>query len=414
MERARPPAPSGLFTDHQDMMRRVFTSMAGRRLLPKEGWSLNRAIHDTAAPTVMYRLYRARVGAGSAPLALPHRLLEDTRRRLVVQLLIDGDFTNIQERPLSLPPFLVRLELYGFRGELGPPPSGGLRELRLCATSSIATSVHHLLTDIQNGEAVTNFFRETAEVLRALLPAVRALEVHGEYEPYRCVHVRTFMPALLEVPHPNLKGLSLDGWKVHWEDLLPLLSSTVAELQLEACQCDSDAGSDRLTVPPLPEGFSSLTLRGCPGSRFQPLGDLPPGLRVLKLRCYTHPLPPLPDTLETLVLDHCTHHVDDVFDSARLLSLSWRPPQPTPSLPSRWPARLKRLVYWGKPDTAEPQRIQNLPSTLTRLELNRCELHADLPRTLRELHLGNEFTQELNFKEFTGRIHTNSTRSSYH
>ncbi|KAG5181147.1 hypothetical protein JKP88DRAFT_279002 [Tribonema minus] len=87
--------------------------MAGRRLLPKNCWSLNRAIHDTAAPTVKVRLE-----ADSATCAIFHRILEDSARRLVVRLTMDGDFTSIQERPLSLPPSLVRLELNGFRGPL--------------------------------------------------------------------------------------------------------------------------------------------------------------------------------------------------------------------------------------------------------------------------------------------------------
>ncbi|KAG5181155.1 hypothetical protein JKP88DRAFT_349276 [Tribonema minus] len=229
-------------------MRRVFTSMAGRRLLPKEGWSLNRVIHDTAAPTV-----KARVEADTVLFAIQHRLLEDTSRRFILDLIMEGDFTRIQERPLSLPPSLVRLELNGFRG---------LRELEL-----------------------------------------------------------------LEFPQ---------------------------------------------------------------------LDEVPPGLRVLKLHTYEHPLPPLPDTLETLVLDNCTHHVVDVPDSVRSLSLYWRPPEPAPPLPARWPPHLERLAYWARCEDAA-------------LELNGCVVHTCLPQNLREMRLGSEFTQRLTF---TGRVTLMNSKSA--
>ncbi|KAG5187683.1 hypothetical protein JKP88DRAFT_287990 [Tribonema minus] len=101
MELAGPNAPT-IPADHQEMMRRVLTIMAGRRLLPKNCWSLNRVIHDTAAPTV-----KARLVANSTDSAISHRLLEDNTRRLVVFLELAGDFTSIQERSLNLPPSLT-------------------------------------------------------------------------------------------------------------------------------------------------------------------------------------------------------------------------------------------------------------------------------------------------------------------
>ncbi|KAG5181168.1 hypothetical protein JKP88DRAFT_279023 [Tribonema minus] len=225
---------------HQDIIRIVFTSMAGRRLLPEEGWSLSRAIHDTAAPIVKVRLE-----AGGVPIAMAHHLLEDTARKLIVELTMEGDFTEIQARPLSLPPSLVQLELAGFRGELGPAPSG-LRKLSLCAYCEDGDKIipHPPLADINDGDAMQNLLQEMAELIRAF-------------------------------------------------------------------------------------------------------NELPPSLRVLKLHKYEHPLPPLPDTLETLVLDECTGHIAQLPNSVRSLSLYWRPPRPAPPLPARWPAHLEHLTYWS-------------------------------------------------------------------
>ncbi|KAG5187598.1 WD40-repeat-containing domain protein [Tribonema minus] len=94
----------------------VFTIMAGRSLLPKAGWSLSRAMHDTAAPTVRVAL----VDDINRRFAVPHHLLEDRTRRSIVELSLDGLFDDTHERPLSLPPGLVRLELKAFQARWPP------------------------------------------------------------------------------------------------------------------------------------------------------------------------------------------------------------------------------------------------------------------------------------------------------
>ncbi|KAG5186704.1 hypothetical protein JKP88DRAFT_353900 [Tribonema minus] len=108
-ERIRVPAPAGSSTQ-QEIVRMVFTSMARRRLLPKKYWSLSRLLHDTVAPMIKVHLV-----ADSTNSVILHRLLEGTSRRRIRRLTLDGDFTSTQQRPLSLPPSLVRLELNGFR-----------------------------------------------------------------------------------------------------------------------------------------------------------------------------------------------------------------------------------------------------------------------------------------------------------
>ncbi|KAG5181150.1 hypothetical protein JKP88DRAFT_279006 [Tribonema minus] len=293
-ESQAPTAPA----NHHEIMRRVFTSMAGRRLLPKESWSLNRAIHDTAAPTVEVHLV-----AGSASPAIAHCLLEGIVRRLIVNLTMEGDFTKIQAHPLSLPPSLVRLSLRGFR--------------------------------------------------------------------------------------------------VHWQDLIALLSPAVANVEVHSCLFASDIRSHAVTILSLPEGLSSLQMAACntvssgrvifSRAPTPELADLPPGLRVLKLRAYEHPLPPLPHTLETL---------------------------PAPPLPDDWPAHLEHLVYWATAasDSEDRAWVDHLPLTLTRLELNGCAvLDGAVPQTLQELRLGRELRHafDLDVKKFTGTIKINSNRSDW-
>ncbi|KAG5181172.1 hypothetical protein JKP88DRAFT_246378 [Tribonema minus] len=163
----------------------------------------------------------------------------------------------------------------------------------------------------------------------------------------------------------------------------------------------------------LPAGLRLLLLHGC---QHQPLEEVPPGLRVLNLHGYAHPLPPLPDTLETLVLFDCAHNVTVVDASSNLRSLSvyWRPLHHAPPLPARWPARLERLVYWGprKSEGAEHYPcIENLPPTLRQLELNACEVRAPLPQTLQEVRLGLAFKQPLEVKGATVKV--NSFRMRY-
>ncbi|KAG5181157.1 hypothetical protein JKP88DRAFT_246356 [Tribonema minus] len=358
--------------------------MAGRRLLPKNCWSLNRAIHDTAAPTV-----EAQLVAGNATPAIAHRLLEDTARRLVVAVTMEGDFTSTQERALSLPPSLVRLELNGFRGNPYP-----------------IYHPHPLLADITNSSAVRMFLQEMSKIIVAVLPTVRLLCLVGmNTEDF--ISLLVCLQALCEVPHPNLQDLLLFAWTLHSEDLLQLLSppAAVREVTIESCflTSDSQAVEGRFTIPSLPEGLVSLEMAGCHcgseimavrrlpeslrrirveirlidvefeaplppllesfslkladshvnisagtlpaslrvldliGSHHQPLDELPPSLRVLKLHDHEHPLPPLPDTLKTLVLDECTHHVDEVPDSVRSLTLRWRHPRPRPRCPRAGP-----------------------------------------------------------------------------
>eukprot|EP00611_Tribonema_gayanum_P005492 TRINITY_DN1471_c0_g5_i3.p4 TRINITY_DN1471_c0_g5~~TRINITY_DN1471_c0_g5_i3.p4 ORF type:complete len:191 (-),score=46.81 TRINITY_DN1471_c0_g5_i3:71-643(-) len=168
---------------------------------------------------------------------------------------------------------------------------------------------------------------------------------------------------------------------------------------------DSFTGDASVSGSMLPAGLRELHLL-----EFPQLDEVPPGLRVLKLREHKHPLPQLPNTLETLVLNECTHCVDSVPDSLRSLSLYWQPPRPAPPLPARWPAHLEQLVYWGKSDSAEPPRIEHLPSTLRQLELNGCEVHAGLPQTLQEVRLGREFTQEF---EFPGKVTVDSKQTDF-
>eukprot|EP00611_Tribonema_gayanum_P027053 TRINITY_DN6583_c0_g3_i2.p1 TRINITY_DN6583_c0_g3~~TRINITY_DN6583_c0_g3_i2.p1 ORF type:complete len:488 (+),score=47.68 TRINITY_DN6583_c0_g3_i2:32-1465(+) len=470
VERARPSAPTAPANRH-DITRRVFTSMAGRRLLPKEGWILNRAIHDTVAPTVKVHLV-----AGRATPAIAHRLLEDTIRRHIVSLTMDRDFTNIQERPLSLPPSLVRLELNGFRGELDPAPAG-LRDLLLRAMDG--ETPHPLLKSMFDNDAVQIFNRETAEIIGAMLPTLRTLEVCGRWDWF--INLSSCMQVLCKLPRAHLEYLHVLSCSVHWEDLLLLLTPAVTKVALECCRLYPDAVLSRSVVPELPDGLLSLDLIRCEFSGTaltisrlpdslrhlvvqteedsdgsvhfeQPLPSLlesfklvtfdntvdacegmlpaglrvlelvgrhhqwldepevPPSLRVLKLRAHRHPLPQLPDTLETLELNECTHHVSDIPNSVRSLSLYWRPPQPMPPLPARWPAHLERLMYWAKSDCAPMPAIKRLPPTLRELALNGCEVHAGLPRTLQKVRLGRNFTQDLTF---TGRVTVNSNDNWY-
>ncbi|KAG5177719.1 hypothetical protein JKP88DRAFT_331492 [Tribonema minus] len=468
MDRARHPAPAAP-SSHDDILRMVLLNMAGRRLLPKEAWSLSRSVHDSAAPTVQVRLV-----ADSAAFAIPHRLLDDTARRLVVKLTMEGDFSSIQDRPLSLPASLVRLELHGFRGELGPAPAG-LRELFLCACRD--QGIHHPLLEVLADEYnVLQFLHETAEMVGSMLPTLRVLHVDGLNLRH---DLRACMQVLCELPHPYLEDLTLSNFKLHLEDLLSLLSPPVAMVNMVYCSLESDAVSSRFTMPTFPEGLISLSVKDCyfareglvlsrlpnslrhiivesssedvdielplptlleslslaatrnsesfnitagmlpaglqslelAGSRHAQLDEMPPGLRVLKLRSHEHLLPPFPDTLETLVLDNCTHQIADIPDSVQSLSLYWSqdPPALQLPVPTRWPACLEHLVYWGTRTHQDRRpRVERLPPTLRWLELNCCEIHADLPQTLQELRLGREFNQPLHLEQFTGRFVVNT------
>eukprot|EP00611_Tribonema_gayanum_P005485 TRINITY_DN1471_c0_g1_i1.p1 TRINITY_DN1471_c0_g1~~TRINITY_DN1471_c0_g1_i1.p1 ORF type:complete len:503 (+),score=54.85 TRINITY_DN1471_c0_g1_i1:67-1509(+) len=459
-ERIRVPAPAGSSTQ-QEIVRMVFTSMAGRRLLPKKCWSLSRLLHDTVAPIIKVHLV-----ADSTNSVILHRLLEDTSRRRIRRLTLDGDFTSMQQRPLSLPPSLVRLELNGFRGELGPvPPS--LQKLYLCAYRYMHDEEkipHPLLTDIDNDDAVQHFLRETAQIVEAMLPTLRSLQLCG-LRPLasECVGIRPCIQALWGLPHPHLEYFGFRDWLLCWADLVPLLSPAVAQVDVAFC---SFLGSieDVLTIPSLPEGVASLSVTagftrdvvwafsklpqslrhllvdrastdviafGQPlptvlksfivessgevhvaagalpaglcvlqlgGFQLERLDELPPRLQELLLRGYEHPLPLLPDTLETVVLHDCTHDVVDFPDSVRSLALYWRHPRPAPPLPARWPAQLERLVYWAigvAGDAPEPCIDRPLPPKLTELELNGCSIATHLPQMLQKLKLGRGFSQEL-------------------
>eukprot|EP00611_Tribonema_gayanum_P032389 TRINITY_DN9652_c0_g1_i1.p1 TRINITY_DN9652_c0_g1~~TRINITY_DN9652_c0_g1_i1.p1 ORF type:complete len:483 (-),score=98.28 TRINITY_DN9652_c0_g1_i1:66-1514(-) len=410
-ERIRVRAPTGSSLCQQQIVRMVFTSMAGRRLLPKECWSLSRVLHDTVAPTIKVHLV-----SDSTKSVILHRLLEDISRRRIRCLTLDGDFTGMQQRPLSLPPSLVQLELNGFRGELGrTPPS--LQRLYLCAFREMhdeAHIPHPLLTDIDDGDAVQHFLQEAAQIVQAMLPTLRSLHLCGlRLLDSKCIRIRACVRALWGLPHPHLEYFGLLDWTLCWADLVPLLSPAVAELDVEFCTF-SDDGGDAIAIPSLPEGLSSLSVRTCfseavdwvfrelpqslrhllvladtaesgivfqhplpplleslvveneghvsvtarvllaglcelqvGGFQLERLDELPPRLRELTLRRYQHRIPLLPDTLETLVLDGCTRHAVDVPDSVRSLSLYWHMPHPAPPLPARWPARLERLVYWA-------------------------------------------------------------------
>ncbi|KAG5181173.1 hypothetical protein JKP88DRAFT_322339 [Tribonema minus] len=404
--------------------------------------------------------------------------LEDTARRLIVDLTMEGDFTKIQERPLSLPPSLVRLELNGFRGELGPLPSG-LRKLHVCAyrLNEYHTDISHpLLDDVDDGDAVRSFLRETAETIGAAMPYVQVLHVEGLDDGL--IDFRECMQALSQVPHPHLEELCLVNWDMHWEDVPLLLSRPIAKVTFKSCDFYSDAGSVRCTVPAMPEGLSNLeVVQGyckndllvfgrLPDSlrrlsvdllraaeivfeqplptlletamiatsgavnvstgvlpaglrvlllhkcQHHPLDEVPAGLRVLRLSNYTHPLPPLSDTLETMVLFNCAHSVTVTGAASNLRSLSvyWRPPHRAPPLPARWPPHLERFVYWGEPlDPAgaePPPRIENRPPGLRQLELNACEVRAPLPQTLQEVRLGRDFRQDLEVKGATVKVNS--------
>ncbi|KAG5181158.1 hypothetical protein JKP88DRAFT_322303 [Tribonema minus] len=318
---------------------------------------------------------------------------------------MEGDFTKLQEDPLSLPPSLVRLELYAFRDELGPAPSG-LRELYLCASGSSGVIPHPLLTDradFNRDDARQTFYQEAAKIIRPALPTLRVLHVGGLHadEPYSLIPSRACIQALHDLPHPHLEELCLYDWELHWEDVLPLLSPGVTTVQIKNCLFAPDhPPSDRVIIPPLPQGVASLKVSSCccnydivafsrlpdtlrhldveigdmvveveqplptlldsftwisegniivtgrmlpAGLRMldlwgdfdQPLVDLLPGLRVLKLGLYEHPLPQLPDTLETPVLDGCTHHITTLPAGLRSLSVYWQPPFHAPRLPLR-------------------------------------------------------------------------------
>ncbi|KAG5181153.1 hypothetical protein JKP88DRAFT_349274 [Tribonema minus] len=231
MERAPPPAPTGL-ANYQDMMRMVFTSMAGRRLLPKEGWGLNRAIRDTAAPTVSVHVKRAPLKADSTSCTILHGLLEDSARRLVVKLTMEGDFTSVQERPLSLPPSLVSLYLNGFRGlreldlvafpqldELPP----GLRFLKLrnhdhplpplpdtLETLVLDNCTHHVANIPDSVRSLSLYWLppNPAPPLPTRWPA------HLERLMYWAKSDGAPMPVIKRLP-PTLRELALNGCEVH-------------------------------------------------------------------------------------------------------------------------------------------------------------------------------------------------------
>ncbi|KAG5178496.1 hypothetical protein JKP88DRAFT_346836 [Tribonema minus] len=565
----------------------VFISLAGRRLLPKAGWSLNRTIHDTAAPTVKVHLK-----AGRTTCAIAHRLLEDSARRPVVRLTMDGDFTTAQERPLSLPPCLVRLELKGFRDLIvideteaslpavaaaaaGPeaalpaaaagsdPPilwedddslapytvveregaiykyyvivehptdntkllafckllpikldsrkrdivhhrnfdkasnsnlwghlqatfpdlcarlkqekkeaeSGGIKKaeqqqqsvargrgtldgwMQLAQKQQAATEVKeynfgkklpflHLTSDfwtakhqnkaygtvvvaalftkeftgndwthcmahrlhlavaaalgcgdkdapninITARELLNNITKQNGVFTKSPKQMGQLLQAQGEKSVKPETTVKTRWGSVFKMYARLLRlrnaignyyrYLSRSETKIHAKRFRDwgVLAQVVAILEPEPLppHLESFTGDASVSGSVLPAGLRKLELID-----FPQLAEVPPGLRELKLREYEHPLPPLPDTLETLVLDECAHHVTDIPNSVRSLSLYWLPPQPAPPLPARWPARMERLVYWGKYE------------------------ESGLPQMLQELRLGSEFTQAMTF---TGRV----------
>ncbi|KAG5181177.1 hypothetical protein JKP88DRAFT_246383 [Tribonema minus] len=363
--------------------------MAERRLLPKNCWSLNKVIHDTVAPTVTVHLV-----AGSAALAIPHHLLEDTTRRHVVTLTMDGDFTSTQERPLSLPPSLVRLSLRGFRGELGPVPSG-LRELHICAYRNAEGNPypiyhpHPLLADITNSDAVQRFLQEMSEITVAVLPTVRLLCLVGmNTEDF--ILLRTCMQALCKVPHPKLKDLRLYAWTLHWEDLLQLLSppAAVQKVTIENCHftSDSESAEGRFTIPSLPEGLVSLEVARCHcGSEVMVISRLPESLRHVNVAVirtdveFAQPLPPLLESFSLKLVDvHANISAGMLPASLRVLELVGRHLQLEEVPPS---LRVLKLRAYKHP-------LPQLPDTLETLVLDECKHHvAEVPDSVRSLSL---------------------------
>eukprot|EP00611_Tribonema_gayanum_P005490 TRINITY_DN1471_c0_g5_i1.p1 TRINITY_DN1471_c0_g5~~TRINITY_DN1471_c0_g5_i1.p1 ORF type:complete len:433 (+),score=59.07 TRINITY_DN1471_c0_g5_i1:1601-2899(+) len=385
MERARRPAPAAP-VNHEDVTRMVFFNMAGRRLLPKECWSLSRLMHDTVALTIKVHLV-----ADSTNSAILHRLLEDTSRRRIHTLTLDGDFTSMQQRPLRLPPSLVRLELNGFRGELGAAPSG-LRELYLYAffVKGTVDMPHPLLVDYYDPwvkvheEEVYFFVREMAEIVEAFLPTLQVLHVHGPRFDDN-ISIRMPVKRLAETPHSRLQVLSLRRWTVPWEDLLPLLSPALAQVKLEYCNAVVDSDASKYTVPLLPEGLVSLDLVNCDSnSDLWVFSRLPESLRHLGLMMATTSIrfeAPLPTLLESFRAETLESGIEIDMDllpgSLHKLELVGAEQQPLDRVPAG--LRVLMLRNYRHP-------LPQLPDTLEALVVDKCTHHViDLPDSLRSL-----------------------------
>ncbi|KAG5179446.1 hypothetical protein JKP88DRAFT_326956 [Tribonema minus] len=320
-----------------------------------------------------------------------YRLLEDISRRRIRCLTLDGDFTGMQQRPLSLPPSLVQLELNGFRGELGPTPPS-LQRLYLCAFREIhdeANIPHPLLTDIDDGDAVQRFLQEAAQIVEAMLPTLRSLHLCGlRALDSECIRIRACVRALWGLSHPHLEYFGLLDWTLCWADLVPLLSSpAVAELDVEFCTF-SDDGGDAIAIPWLPEGLSSLSVRTCFSEAVDwVFRELPRSLRHLLVLVdnaesgivFQHPLPPL---LESLVVENEGH----VSVTARVLPAGLCELQVGGFQLERLgelPPRLRELTL-----RRYQHRIPPLPDTLETLVLDGCTHHAvDVPDSVRSLSL---------------------------
>ncbi|KAG5186691.1 hypothetical protein JKP88DRAFT_254403 [Tribonema minus] len=394
VERIRVPAPASSLSQ-QEIVRMVFTSMAGRRLLPKECWSLSSLLHDTVAPTI-----EVHPVADSADSAVLHRLLEDTSRRRIRCLTLDGDFTSIQQRPLSLPPSLERLELNGFRGELGAAPSG-LRELHLYAGFDRGEDIvpHPLLAELYDSaldspddsaigsEAAWEFVGEMAEIVKAFLPTLRVLVVCGLSQ---MVSLQALMTKLVETPLPRLQVLSLHNWAVPWEDLLLLLSPVLAKVKLENCLIlvlYADIDTPKYTVPALPEGLVSLDLDLCFSHvDLWVFGGLPESLRHLVVVMegisvrFEAPLPTLLESFRAETLGSGIHIDMGLLPAGlRKLKLAGAEQQPLDRVPAG--LRVLMLRNYRHP-------LPQLPDTLVVLVVHECMHHAvDLPDSLRSLSL---------------------------
>eukprot|EP00611_Tribonema_gayanum_P005491 TRINITY_DN1471_c0_g5_i2.p1 TRINITY_DN1471_c0_g5~~TRINITY_DN1471_c0_g5_i2.p1 ORF type:complete len:441 (+),score=48.74 TRINITY_DN1471_c0_g5_i2:1601-2923(+) len=393
MERARRPAPAAP-VNHEDVTRMVFFNMAGRRLLPKECWSLSRILHDTVAPTIKVHLV-----ADSTNSAVLHRLLEDTSmfedtsRRRIRCLALDGDFTSMQQCPLSLPPSLERLELNGFKGELGAAPSG-LRELYLCAFFERGTDdvPHPLLVkyydplvEVCDPGALYDFVGEMTEIVKAFLPTLQVLHVHGPTFSNQ-ISISMLVKRLAETPHSRLQVLSLRSWAVPWEALLLLLSPALAQVKLEYCNAIVDDDSLEYTLPLLPEGLVSLDLVNCESDSYLwVFRRLPESLRHLGVEMdsttsirFEAPLPTLLESFRAETLESGIEiDMDLLPGSLHKLELVGAEQQPLDRVPAG--LRVLMLRNYRHP-------LPQLPDTLEALVVDKCTHHViDLPDSLRSL-----------------------------
>ncbi|KAG5180532.1 hypothetical protein JKP88DRAFT_297319 [Tribonema minus] len=377
-----PPQPAGP-ADLQTTIRMVFGCMAWSRLLPKECWSLNRASYASAMPTVKVRL-----SADTVPSEIVHSLLEDRRRRLIVDLTLDGDFLATQERPLSLPRSLMRLELNGFRGKLGSPPLS-LRELRICAFREDSDDfiAHPLLSHLEDGDAVQQFLVEMTDIIGAALPTLQVLHLRGLW-PDDFIPIQACLQALSQLPRSHLERVSLHTWEMNWEDLVLLLSpAAVSHLDIEHCMFTPDTSSTASTVPSLPEALQSLVLSNCfcVGDQLA-FQRLPESLRHVHIEMLAagvtieQPLPALLESYQVLTFETVVNVSGHTLPAGlRALELGGPHSQPLEEVPAS--LRTLKLRSYEHP-------LPPLPDTLEAIVLDNCTHHAvAVPDSVRSLSL---------------------------